>query len=250
MFGLEHTEDEYESWGFLAALDGIACVDEVLRRYLPGPRRRLVMGSRYGGYVAQLMGKIAPATFTAVIDNAGYCRSYLNHIAGHEMIEADVRLVVEEDNGGKSFTFQAFFNNPWTIEDEKSPNYFADSHRAIRSLSQPTHRESSNTWYYIRQTIEDSIVPVVEKDRYVDLLKKFNPVCYNRTEKEPLIDMGDLFEKALLAGPDHLSRTSDQTDFSLAKTRRFVCCDKEYIFDFSPKGGLSVNVVASTTVGA
>ena len=198
------------------------------------------MGKRYGGYVAQLMGKYAPATFAAVIDNDGYCRSHINHIVGNETTDTDLQLVIENEDH-KVCTMQAFYNNPWTIEDETSNLYFGDAHRLIRSLLYAPHRTSSKTQYYIRHAVDDPFVTIKEKDRCVSLLQHFNPVYYDRLEAALPISFVQLFEQAKTKVEGFLNNNSNETDFSLGTQRKFVCGDRVYTFKYETDYGLTVS---------
>ena len=60
---------EYQSFGFLPALDYLVLLGEVLKKYQINQKKIVAYGSSYGGYIAQLLGKYAPHTFSAIIDN-------------------------------------------------------------------------------------------------------------------------------------------------------------------------------------
>ena len=240
MVQINHLEGEYESWGFLAAVDGLCALGEILRRYQPNRRKIMVMGRRYGGYVAQLMGKYAPATFAAVIDNGGYCRSHLNHIVGNETTDTDLQLVIENEDQ-KVCTMQAFYDNPWTIEDETSNLYFGDANRLIRSLFHAPNRTSSETKYYIRHAVDDPFVTIKEKDRCVSLLQQINQVYYDRLETALPLSFVQLFEQAKTKAEGSLKKTSNETDFSLGVQRKFVCGDSVYTFQYEANYGLTVS---------
>jgi hypothetical protein len=66
------TANEYNSMGFLPALDGLQIV-HVLTTTLPLNRTRIfLLGTFHGGYIAGMMAKLAPHTFRMVLDNSGF----------------------------------------------------------------------------------------------------------------------------------------------------------------------------------
>ena len=61
---------EYNSMGFLPALDGLEVTHRLLKT-LPLNRSRLfVLGTSYGAYIANIMAKLAPRTFRMIVDNS------------------------------------------------------------------------------------------------------------------------------------------------------------------------------------
>ncbi|NLX01602.1 MAG: DUF2920 family protein [Syntrophomonadaceae bacterium] len=247
--------DEYQSWGLLPAIDNLCMVGEILKRYPINSRRIMAYGSSYGGYISLLMGKYAPNTFSVIIDKAGFSRALLKHIVGGEVHEADylVRLAVE--GSPYPFIIHCGCNNPWTIEDETSPQYFSDSHKMIRSLLVDKHRQSSECRYYIFQSVEDDISPIDDKDRCVDILKNYNQVYYKRVTHYDLNggiyknlqhDMGvsvtGLFDYVADMENHNFYKSNPDTDFSLDLTHRFKCGSSDYVFYYDKLQGLTVKI--------
>ena len=76
----------YHSFGFLPAVDNLSMVGHILREYPINRKRLIAFGTSYGGYIANLMGKYAPQTFSAIIDNSGFVRTHMMYLRGEEMI--------------------------------------------------------------------------------------------------------------------------------------------------------------------
>lgn len=265
---LETGRGEYQSWGFLPAIDCLQVVGEVLKTYPLNPGRIMAYGSGYGGYIALLLGKFAPHTFSVIMERGAYCRSELKHIACGEVMEEDYIYSFAIRFSDLRFTIAAGSKNPWTIEDELSLAYFSDSHRRIRSLLAEGPRMVSPTRYYILHAEDDDIVPVADKDLLVERLRDYAPVYYQRVPGQgrgALDDNGDREEngeKELFTLPD-LSKASDRellqclsqveqdaanyqnrdTDFSMNSRYVFDCGEKLYEFSFADSCDLQVSLL-------
>ncbi|MEN6350425.1 MAG: DUF2920 family protein [Syntrophomonas sp.] len=252
---------EYQSWGLLPAIDYLQALGEVLKNYPVNLKRIIAYGTGYGGYVALLLGKYAPSTFSVIVDRSGYSRAELKHIACGELIEADYVYAFNIRYSELQFTIPAGSNNPWTFEDELSPFYFSDSHRKIRSMFEEKHIVASDTRYYILHSDSDKeAASLPDKDRCVALLGKYKSVYYNR------IPRASLQEEQLLNGPHYfsaedlplvpdqeviewldkvdgkrLAKEATATDFSENNSIVFDCGEYEYIFKFEPDYKLLVS---------
>ncbi len=250
--------NEYQSWGFLPAVDCLQVLGEVLKSYPVNAKRIMVYGKSYGAYVAMLMGKFAPHTFAVIIDREGYSRSELKHIACGEFMDADYVYAFNIRFSDLKFTISSGSNNPWTIEDELSPFYFSDNHRKIRSLLEEKHRLESETSYYIFHSETDGIASIADKDRNVEILKQYNKVQYNRFPglEEPDTDgiqltaeqYADFSDQELFTwladtcGED-LSKTTNDNDFKLNSVHLFDCGAKKYQFQFDDAYNLSISII-------
>ncbi|WP_276661900.1 DUF2920 family protein [Syntrophomonas wolfei] len=238
-------KDEYQSWGFLPAIDCLQVLGEVLQHYNLDTRKVLAFGKRYGAYIALLMGKYAPHTFSAIIDYEGYSRAELKHIVSGELMEADYLFSFNLNNDMKFYIASAC-NNPWTIENECSLQYFSDSHRQIRSLLCEKHRVPSETCYYSYHSEDNGVTPIYDKDRMVEILQGYNTVFYNRMaaddENVRLTDK-DLFARILTDHGESLQKISADTDFSSGSNYIFDCGEKSYDFRFDNKGYIQVSLI-------
>ncbi|MGN7762045.1 DUF2920 family protein [Paenibacillus sp. 22594] len=248
-------QNEYQSFGFLPALDNLTVLGDVLKRYPAINKRKIIAyGSSYGGYIAMLCGKFAPNTFSVIIDNSGFSRSQLKHIVGREIFENDYTVTVNYNN--KLYTLPFAYNNPWTIMDETSPHYFGDSHKHIRNLLIREHRVKSDTRYYIFHCEEDQIASVEDKDKVVALLSNYNSTYYKRVGMSDLD--GTLFKKYAHAMDASLRKLFDHVaeqdkEYGLMKERgenEFInnevnslnCGNKNYIFNFREDFTMNVTI--------
>ncbi len=270
---LETGRGEYQSWGFLPAIDCLQVVGEVLKTYPLNPGRIMAYGSGYGGYIALLLGKFAPHTFSVIMERGAYCRSELKHIACGEVMEADYIYSFAIRFSDLRFTIAAGSKNPWTIEDELSLAYFSDSHRRIRSLLAEGPRMVSPTRYYILHAEDDDIVPVADKDLLVERLRDYAPVYYQRVpgsggEREvlddsvvkeengkengakdlfPLLDLNKASDRDLLQCLSQVEQDESipekrDTDFTLNSRYIFDCGEKHYEFSFADSYELQVTL--------
>lgn len=250
---------EYQSFGFLPALDYLTVLGEVLKNYPVVNKKKIIAyGSSYGGYIAMLCGKFAPNTFSVIIDNSGFSRSVMKYIVGREILESDFDVNVNVDN--KMYTIPFSYNNPWTIMDETSPYYFGDSHKQIRNLLIREHRVKSNTRYYIFHCQEDHIASVEDKDKLATLLMNYNSTYYKRVGKSDIDGelyktYGHAMNASLRKLFDHVAdqereyglvKETSKNEFLDNKTNLFNCGNKNYIFNF--KNDYTMNVTITDNI--
>lgn len=234
---------EYQSWGFLPAIDCLQVLGEVLQRYKLNQRKIIACGKNYGAYIASLMGKYAPHTFSAIVDLAGHTRTELKHVVSGELMEADYMFSFNLNND-LLFYIASTCNNPWTIEDELSPVYFSDSHRKIRSLMCEAHRIPSETRYYILQSEEAP--SLADKNLYVDILQQYNSVDYRHLKPEVYEKISnelDLFEYISNNMECDWQKNQTDTDFSLNHVHDFACGDRSYRFTYADNGEIQVSII-------
>ncbi|WP_339799083.1 DUF2920 family protein [Paenibacillus sp. FSL R5-0744] len=247
--------NEYQSFGFLPALDNLTVLGDVLKRYPTINKKKIIAyGSSYGGYIAMLCGKFAPKTFSVIIDNSGFSRSEMKYIVGREILEDDYVVTVNHNN--KFYTVPFAYNNPWTIMDETSPNYFGDSHKQVRNLLIREHRVKTDTRYYIFHCEEDQIASVEDKDKVVALLSNYNSTYYKRVGMSDLD--GTLFKKYAHAMDaslrklfDHvaeqdmeygLMKEKSENEFINSEVNSLNCGNKNYIFSFQDDFTMNVTI--------
>jgi hypothetical protein len=250
-------KDEYQSWGLLPAIDCLQVLGEVMKRYDLNQKRIMAYGNGYGAYIALLMAKFAPHTFSVIVDREAYSRAELKHIACGEVMEADYIYAFNIKFSDLKFTIASGSNNPWTIEDELSPYYFSDSHRRSRSLLEEKHRMESETRYYILHSAE-ALASLDDKDKCVSLLKNYNKVFYNRIPEiyadtaedfkrfphESLNKVPDkeIFEWLAELDENNLAKDSAATDFTLNSKHIFDCGEKKYEFQLDDEYNISVKI--------
>ncbi|MGV8056602.1 MAG: DUF2920 family protein [Smithellaceae bacterium] len=247
--GLINGRGEYQSFGFLPAIDHLTVLGEILQKYPLDRSRIIAFGTSYGGYIALLLGKYAPETFAAIIDNSGFSRLDIDEMCGREMM----MVAKEMDINGILFT--CFNDNPWTVRDDQSPFYLSDGRRKIRSLLEREHLAPSPTRYYIFHSLRDQIAPISEKKQFVNNLQSKSIAVFFREIDENDLD-GKIFKttehgmEASLRGifdlaatdAENLKKNNAVNDFELGVTRDFICADQIYHFRYNRDYQLQVSV--------
>lgn len=241
-FTLVIANGEYQSFGFLPAIDHLQVLGEILKQFKINRRRIIAYGTSYGGYIALLLGKFAPDTFSAIIDNSGFVKTDLRYIVGNELPE----LGEEYSREFNGLMMRFVTNSPWTVLDKRSPCFFSESCGSIRSLIHERHIAESETKYHIFHSVKDELSPIYLKERFVDILRAKNVRAYFKKVTSEDID-GRVFKDTkhgmnasmrgifdLVAGLDDnsLCRENGTTDFDLKSVRRYECGNKTYVFKY------------------
>ena len=236
---------EYQSWGFLPALDCLTAVGKILKQYPQINTKRLyAFGQYYGGYVASLMGKYAPNTFATIINKSGYSRIETRHILTGETMEQDLTVSFKLTGLNYDFTMAVCSNNPWTIYEETAKTYFSDAHRAIRSMLQKDHFSDSPTNYILFSEKNDDAY-VRHMDAQVDAMKEAVNIFYEKIDsyENQSIQKATAFYSYV---HDHYSdsycKDLPSTDFSLNSEKIFDCAGKKYKFKYSDDFSVKVNI--------
>lgn len=237
---------QYSSFGFLPALEHLWVLDDLRRQYKIDKKRIMAFGSGYGGYIASLMGKFAPFTFSLIVDVSGYCLTDLGEVFGGSIGRAGIGIsrTVEDQR----YTIPVIVDTIWSME-ETSENYFSDAHRQIRSLLSQSHRVPSPTVHCHYHSVEDGLISIDLKDRLCHVLEKYNPVYYKRVTEADLD--GDVFKNLAHGMGASLTKIfdlsmeeyrnmpnakEDDIDFDRNITYGFPCSDRLYNFIYTEKG--------------
>lgn len=242
---------QYSSFGFMPAIDHLYVLYDVLNKYNIDKSKIIAFGSSYGGYIACLLAKYAPHTFSLVIENSGFCVSQLNEVFGGAI--AGIGASYAKFINGRRYEIPTTASTLWSIE-ETSPYYFSDAHKKIRSLLLKEHRTPSETVYCSYHSVKDEVAPIELKDQMCEVLGNFNMVYYERVGDKD-ID-GILFKNLNHAMDASLRRLFDASlqkykkagyvkqspiDFDMEVNYGFPCSDKIYNFYYSNQG-LKVNI--------
>ena len=256
---LRYGKDEYESFGFLPALDYLQVTGEVLKTYQIDTRRMIILGSSYGGYIADLMGKFAPNTFSTIIDNSGFVKASIRHVVSREsLVSTGFDYSFSASNSSSVLTCHLAHDSLWTLRDESSPYYFSDGHRYIRSLLHEPHFQKTATQYHIFHSVQDMLTATVaEKDKQVAILKKYADVFYHRIEPQHIdgkvfktmahgmnASLRGLFDIVAKESRRKLFKPEYDNDFTLNKTHRFECVGRSYDFSFKDDYSLEVKMTS------
>jgi len=150
---------EYQSFGFMPALDCIATLADLLRRF-PLRRDRLhCFGSSYGGYVAALVLKLMPNSFHAIVENSGFVEAQPVEMANHEFDVyhwnriGGMRVPVREET-------------PWTFRDAAARCFASPAVMAIRNCTIAAHFAPSKSLVRSYHSSEDALIPIAEKRKF------------------------------------------------------------------------------------
>lgn len=244
---------EYLSFGFLPALDHFMAISELARRHRFDQRRIVLFGSSYGGYIANLMSKYAPHTFSLVIDNSGFARVLLRDVLSAELLDGEQKREISYGESKVTFPFTPAY--PWTL-NERASSYFSDGCRSIRSLLHEGHWAPSATRHCVFHSVADDLVPIAEKDRVVDILRQQGrAVDYHRIEASAIdgkvfktaehgmdASLRSLFE---IAVPGTIPELGSMTDYELKSTANFSCGHETYRFSYTPEYGCKAELLSN-----
>lgn len=203
-------KNEYQNFGILQAIDILTVLYHL--KYL-GHNKLIekspiiAVGSSHGGYIANLLTKLAPNTFDLIVDNSCYTKPPLQYIVGKE----DNITKAEYALRGQKFTISGFTATYWT-KNEKSPYYFSKSAYEIRDLTNKSHNEVKINTYHSKTTyisyhskFDYEIAPYNEKVEYVFLLKSLGANYQFHT-----IHSEDQIDRKFIKNLDHAMGASNK----------------------------------------
>lgn len=241
---LFNNSPEYNSMGFLPALDGLEVVHHLLTTLPLNKARIFVLGTSYGGYIANIMAKLAPKTFRMIVDNSGFS-SADDDMAG---VLGWQKLII---NG-----VSMLMNNVrhWSL-DPREANFFSAPRKSIRDLHLREHLVDNTARLYAYHAVNDALASTARKIALRDVYD--DRIAYElEIIDESRID-GRLFKNlthgmnASMRGIFDLSHAkflrdggalADMTDFDLRSEYRFACGKEDYILRFSPETGVRASL--------
>lgn len=231
---------QYNSMGFLPALDGLEVVHRLLITLPLNKTRLFVLGTSYGGYIANIMAKLAPRTFRMIVDNSGFSSA-------------------EDDKAGVAGWQKLYVNGVsmlsrnvrhWSL-DPRETNFFSAPRQAIRDLHRREHLTDNTARIYAYHAANDALAPAARKIALRDAYK--DRIAYELTVvDEGQID-GRIFKKlshgmdASMRGIFDLSYAkfirdgaapANTTDFDLGSEHVFACGSEDYVMRFSREEGV------------
>ena len=181
------TKNEYQNFGILQSLDILTVLYDLNNKgfsNIISSKPIIAMGNSHGGYLSNLLTKIAPNTFDVVIDNSGYAKPPLRFIIGKEADDGP-----EFFHNFKNLIVSCYTHSYWT-KDITSPNYFTQSNYEIRDLLNFSNIKDVKTEYIFYHSIFDTrIAPFDDKKEYISFLNKNNiKTTLNIIESEKQVD--------------------------------------------------------------
>ena len=235
----------YSSFGFLPALDHLDVLHDLSQQFRIDKQQIIAIGAGYGGYIASLLGKYAPFTFSLIVDVSGYCTVELGEVFGGAVGRAGLGL--GRDIDGSKYVIPIISDTIWSFDDT-SEFYFSDAHRQIRNLLHQGHRVPSPTVHCHYHSVSDGVTPIKVKDQLCGVLDKYYPLYYQRIQQtegngEAFRDLsqgGAVLEKYFDLSMEQYQKLAGKKendfDFDRDVTYGFPCSDKLYNFIYTGKG--------------
>jgi len=221
-------KNEYQNFGILPAIDNIFAINDIYLKYPHIPKTIFAIGSSYGGYIANLISKLAPNTLNAVFDNSSWALPNLKYIKGQELGSYEMLGTLFSN-----VTLELNVLSPWT-HNPHLPNYFNQARRQIRSFPDDHLRimagsGKNKTIYRFVHAKEDSISDAEDKISLADSLKKngFDVQMEVYTDKD--------IDGHYIKNMEHGMRMSMKSLFARAFERSYLSIrsDQRIDFDFN-----------------
>lgn len=160
-------KNEYQNGGIMQALDIINSVGDALIRYHDIPTHNVILiGSSYGGYIANLASKYAPNTFRAVIDNSSWALPNFIYVVGR-----DYGIPEFKEKLHSNIKVNYFTRTSWTLKKDL-PNTFDGKRFHVRAFTNEQIGEFANynpqTYFYYVHAENDLVAPTQPK---IDMAK-------------------------------------------------------------------------------
>lgn len=154
---LRPADGTVQNFGVIQALDHLHVLDHLKREGFPFDRSRVILfGSSHGGYLAHLLFKFAPNTFSAILDNSGYTQANRYFLGiGSEFTKTSGNLILDCNVAGA-----------WTHANVFAKDYFGPAREQIRDAAQVPHllavAAASRKDCRIRcvNSVKDSVSPI------------------------------------------------------------------------------------------
>lgn len=238
------TGNDYLSWGFLPALDHIAVLGEILKTHELNKKKLILFGSSYGGYIATMILKLMPNTFSLAIENSGFTTAIPALVNDYETQAPSITVI-------DGVTLQTFTQTPWTFDEQarqnlfyEKPVFFNPAHRAIRNLLEISHMQPSDTELHCFHAPTDSLAPYAMKLTYTTFRKSLASTQLHTITEANLdghtfkdlshgmnASMRGLFDY-VASRRETLEKKDPQTDFDHETKLRFECAGSVYAIDY------------------
>lgn len=152
----------YQNFGVMAALDILNAIEDALRRYDGNRDNLILVGSSYGGYLAQMVNKLRPGYLRALFDNSSWAEPNLAYVVGQDIGAAEYQLTL---SGGVELALCV--RSPWRMVAGHPQEFDADAF-IIRSfttsqLDQMAAQGGRETFCLMVHAANDTIAPTEAK---------------------------------------------------------------------------------------
>ncbi len=122
-------ETDYQNFGLLPALDVIYSIIDFFKNNPTVPKKVILIGSSYGGYIANLVTKFIPGSISAVFDNSSWAKINKSYINGIEFGSMEHRAILNEN-----ICMECSVLTPWTVVFPQLPTYLDEDRVLIREF--------------------------------------------------------------------------------------------------------------------
>jgi hypothetical protein len=240
------SEGDHQDFGLIQAIDVMTAISHIKNEdaYRDINWSKLsIVGTSHGGYIASMCDKIAPNTFNMIINNSGWL-----YVRKNEILPGYTELKL------LNVSFNSFENNYWSAFDGDR-NYFSSRHEEIRSLINIKHiyeqkeqtKNLNSKKYVFIHTSDDHLIPLEEKDAYIEDANNIGSLEYIRIDKKSKLD-GRTF-KSLRHGGDaslkglvidyvvkyEFNSQIEKNDFDLKSIIEYKCTNGTYSINYTNK---------------
>ncbi|WP_044410347.1 DUF2920 family protein [Thiomicrospira microaerophila] len=237
---------EYQNGGLMAALDILNAINDFQNKYKVENPDVILVGSSNGGFIANLVSKIAPNTISAVIDNSSWASLSLTYIVGR-----DLKTPESAHYFWSNLKVYYYVLSAWTMRPNL-PNTFLSSHHAIRGFDDTQIKQMAKNgsicFYYFAHAIDDNIAPTQAKinmaktmisegfDVHMEVFDQgdIDGKLVKNLEHGMGMSMLTLFDRAWPMVSKKL--TQSPNDFVLKSKICYEASGVAYGFDFNEKG--------------
>lgn len=246
---LFNIEGDHQDFGLIQAIDVLTAVKELKEsdKYKNINWSKLsITGSSHGSYIASMCDKLAPNTFYKVVNNAGWVSPNMPDVYNG---------FYEQDFVGVKYTVE--MQNYWS-ENPEGINFFDEQHKEIRTLANDIHideqfsftNKPENKEYIFIHTLNDHLIPLDDKDRYIEMMKPKNyNINYIRLVDEKQLDgqtlktlnhaadgsIKGLVIDYIINNENNKDVCIEEDDFTLKSKLTYTCSKGKYIIDFDNK---------------
>ena len=152
----------YQNFGVMAALDILNAIEDAMCRYSGNRDNLILVGSSYGGYLAQLVNKFRPGYARALFDNSSWAEPNLAYVVGRDIGAVEYQCTLQ---GGVELALCV--DSPWRMLAGHPHEFDVDAF-IIRSFSasqldQMAVQGGTATFCLMVHAIHDSIAPTEAK---------------------------------------------------------------------------------------
>ncbi|MGY3895216.1 DUF2920 family protein [Aeromonas enterica] len=152
----------YQNFGVMAALDILNAIEDAMLRYGGNRDNLILVGSSYGGYLAQLVNKFRPGYARGLFDNSSWAEPNLAYVVGRDIGAVEYQCSLQ---GGVELALCV--DSPWRMVAGHPHEFDVDAF-IIRSFSasqldQMAAQGGTQTFCLMVHAIHDPIAPTEAK---------------------------------------------------------------------------------------